>query len=62
MSHAEYEPPWGARLRNRELYRLFDQLFPHGLAGPEVRAEIAPEGWKNSPLLAFFHPSAVVGT
>src|SRR5262245_46726117 len=45
------------RLTARELYALFDQLFPHGLAGSDVLAEIAPEGFERSPLLACFHPS-----
>jgi hypothetical protein len=33
-----------------------DRLFPHGLAGVDVLAEIAPHGWERSPLLACFHP------
>lgn len=45
------------RLSDRELNELFDQLFPHGVAGPDVLAELAPEGWEHSPLLACFHPS-----
>ncbi len=45
------------RLTDAELYALFDRLFPHGLAGPDVLAEIAPDGWEQSPLLACFHPS-----
>jgi hypothetical protein len=45
------------RLTAKELSALFDQLFPHGLAGSDVLAEIAPEGWVRSPLLACFHPS-----
>src|SRR5262249_22500500 len=36
----------------------FDRLFPHGFGGPDVRQEIAPEGWEHSPLAAVFHPSA----
>jgi hypothetical protein len=45
------------RLTSRELHDLFDQLFPHGFAGADVLAEIAPEGWEHSPLLACFNPS-----
>jgi hypothetical protein len=35
----------------------FDLFFPHGFAGPDVREELAPEGWQVSPLRAVFHPS-----
>jgi hypothetical protein len=45
------------RLTDRELHALFDELFPHGFAGADVLAQIAPEGWEQSPLLACFHPS-----
>jgi hypothetical protein len=45
------------RLTDRELHTFFDRLFPHGFAGADVLAEIAPEGWERSPLLACFHPS-----
>jgi hypothetical protein len=45
------------RLSDRKLYALFDRLFPHGFAGADVLAEVAPEGWERSPLLACFHPS-----
>ncbi|MPZ20381.1 MAG: hypothetical protein GEV06_21065 [Luteitalea sp.] len=45
------------RLAGAELGTLFDRLFPHGLAGADVLAEVAPEGWERSPLLACFHPS-----
>jgi hypothetical protein len=45
------------RLTGRELCALFDRLFPHGCAGADVLAEIAPAGWEHSPLLACFHPS-----
>jgi hypothetical protein len=45
------------RLTDAELKDYFDRLFPHGLAGADVLAEIAPEGWEKSPLLACFHPS-----
>jgi hypothetical protein len=46
------------RLTSRELHALFDELFPHGFASADVLAEIAPEGWEQSPLLGWFHPSA----
>lgn len=36
---------------------LFHRLFPLGFAGDDVVAEVAPEGWERSPLLAVFHPS-----
>jgi hypothetical protein len=45
------------RLTDPELHALFDRLFPHGFAGADVLAEIAPDGWEHSPLLACFHPS-----
>ena len=45
------------RLTDAELYALFDHLFPHGFSGADVLAEIAPDGWERSPLLACFHPS-----
>lgn len=45
------------RLTGRELHALFDELFPHGFASADVLAEIAPEGWEHSPLVACFHPS-----
>jgi hypothetical protein len=45
------------RLTDAELHALFDRLFPHGFAGADVLAEIAPDGWERSPLVACFHPS-----
>src|SRR3989442_1972766 len=45
------------RLTDAELHTLFDRLFPEGFAGPDVRAEVAPNGWEQSPLVACFHPS-----
>jgi hypothetical protein len=45
------------RLNDRELHEFFREMFPHGFADVEVVRELAPEGWKNSPLLACFHPS-----
>jgi len=45
------------RLTGRELHALFDRLFPHGFAGADVIAEIAPEEWEQSPLRACFHPA-----
>jgi hypothetical protein len=32
------------RLSRDELLAVVDQLFPHGLAGPDVLEDIAPEG------------------
>jgi hypothetical protein len=45
------------RLTDAELKAFFDRLFPNGVAGADVLAEIAPQGWEQSPLLACFHPS-----
>ena len=45
------------RLSRRELDAFFDRMFPRGFAGPDVVAEIAPQGWEQSPLLGCFHPS-----
>ena len=45
------------RLTDAELQELFDRLFPNGLIGAGVLAEIAPDGWERTPLLACFHPS-----
>src|ERR1700761_8782121 len=41
-----------------ELRAEFVALFPHGWAGPDVMADLAPAGWAASPLAAVFHPSA----
>lgn len=46
------------RLTDAELHALFDRLFPQGFSGADVIAELAPDGWERSPLLACFHPSA----
>ena len=45
------------RLTDPELHAFFDRLFPQGLAGADVLAEIAPSGWEQSRLLPCFHPS-----
>jgi hypothetical protein len=45
------------RFTDAELHAFFDRLFPDGFAGADVLAEIAPDGWEQSPLLACFHPS-----
>lgn len=45
------------RLTDAELYALFDRLFPEAVAGADVRAEVTPNGWDHSPLVACFHPS-----
>ena len=56
-------PIWGMvdrqndRLTDAELHALVDRLFPQGFAGADVLAEIAPDGWEQSPLVACFHPS-----
>jgi hypothetical protein len=46
------------QLTDGELQALFDRLFSRGFAGADVCAELAPQGWERSPLLACFHPSA----
>ncbi len=40
-----------------ELTAALVALFPHGWAGPDVQAELAPDGWAASPLAAVFHPT-----
>ena len=45
------------RYSDAELEAEFERLFPHGFAGADMVAELAPEGWENSPLLAINHPS-----
>jgi hypothetical protein len=45
------------QLSERECEAVFARLFPLGLGGADVRVEIAPAGWDQSPLLAVFHPS-----
>jgi len=45
------------RLSDAELHAFFDRLFSEGFAGADVRAEVAPNGWEQSPLVACFHPS-----
>ena len=44
-------------LSERECVALVKRLFPRGLAGEDVIAELAPEGWERSPLVALSHPS-----
>lgn len=44
-------------LTDADLHAFFDRLFPHGFAGADVLAEVAPNGWEQSPLPACFHPS-----
>jgi hypothetical protein len=45
------------RYSDDELAAVFDRLFLHGFAGPDVFQELAPDGWENSELFAAFHPS-----
>jgi hypothetical protein len=40
-----------------ELRAEFAALFPRGWAGPDVLADLAPDGWANAPLAAAFHPT-----
>jgi hypothetical protein len=46
-----------AKYSEAEIVEEFSRLFPHGFAGPDVIAELAPEGWESSPLLAVCHPT-----
>jgi hypothetical protein len=46
------------RYNEEECMAVFDQIFPHGFSGPDVIEELAPDGWRQSPLAAVFHPSA----
>lgn len=46
------------RLTNDESHEFFAKLFPNGLAGEDVLAELAPAGWASSPLSCVFHPSS----
>ena len=45
------------RYGEEELAAEFEQLFPHGFAGPDVLNELAPAGWATSPLVAVCHPT-----
>ena len=45
------------RLTESQLHEFLDTLFPNGVAGEDVLAELAPDGWAQSPLVACFHPS-----
>jgi len=47
----------GNRLTEKESTRFLEELFPSGLAGSDIKKELVPEGWENSPLKAAFHPS-----
>ncbi len=48
----------GERLSDDEIKAEFAILFPHGWAGSDVLAELAPRGWAESPLVGIYHPSA----
>jgi hypothetical protein len=45
------------RYSDAECFAVLERLFPHGVAGPDVQAALAPAGWEHSPLLAVRHPS-----
>jgi hypothetical protein len=45
------------RYSHDERRALFAELFPNGFDGADVLAELAPDGWERSPLVAVFHPS-----
>ncbi len=44
------------RYSESELVAEFAELFPNGFCGSDVMAEVAPERWEASPLLAVNHP------
>jgi hypothetical protein len=46
------------RYDEAECTTVFDRLFPYGFSGRDVRDEIAPDGWPQSPLISVFHPCA----
>lgn len=45
------------RLTEKESTEFLEELFPSGLAGSDIKNELVPVGWVNSPLKAAFHPS-----
>jgi hypothetical protein len=45
------------RYTDAECEAEFACLFPQGFAGQDVLAELAPEGWEKSSLVATLHPS-----
>ena len=57
LAHKFMNEEQADRMTDAELQSFVDRLFPHGFAGADVLAEMAPEGWEKSPLLACFHPS-----
>jgi len=54
---ADFDTSKRERLSERECQAVFSRLFPLGLAGDDVLAQVAPARWERSPLLAVFHPS-----
>jgi hypothetical protein len=46
------------RLTEEQCLELFQRLFPNGLDDPSLVRSLAPEGWENSPLVLFYHPTA----
>jgi hypothetical protein len=45
------------RLTEAQCWKLFERLFPGGLADLALLQELAPEGWERSPLVRVFHPT-----
>jgi hypothetical protein len=45
------------KLTDREIGELLSSIFPLGFEGKDVAAEVAPNGWRMSPLAAVFHPT-----
>jgi len=46
-----------SQLSDDEAWSFLHALFPHGFAGDDVMAELAPEGWAQSPLVRAYHPT-----
>jgi hypothetical protein len=51
----------GTATDRRGVARVFVRLFPLGIAGADVLANIAPDGWQQLALHACFHPSVERG-
>lgn len=50
----DYDDP---RYDEDEAFAFLRKLMPQGFAGPDVLAELAPEGWERSGLVRAYHPS-----
>jgi hypothetical protein len=47
-------------LDEQESFAFLESLFPGGLKDPALIAELCPEGWTNSSLVACYHPAPEV--